>query len=229
MGISPVVIFFPLCVVQNTVRKAYSYRCHSTEEQARERTRPLGCVRSVWSGAPALRTEAWFERERVDHAETGRPLMRMKPEQAWLAERQALRRLNTAMGNLFAARAKYPHFHRRHDGHSAAVASGGGRGRSAPLLRLLLARGGGCPVACGQRHDRPWMAGDRHMEHAAGRRTVLAPRWSAACQSAQAPGTEGASARATAPRRGARWLASRPAAPTGDGLRAQTWHAPHPR
>ena len=68
----------------------------------------------------------------------------------------------------------------------------GEQGPCRPLLHLLVDRGGGCPIARGQRHggDRRWTAGYRHIEHGreGGQRTVLPPRRRATYQSAEASG-----------------------------------------
>ncbi len=117
VGISRFADSFALCAVsQSTERKAYKYRFYPTEDQAREPAQTFGCVRYVYNGALALQTQAWFERhERIDSAETDRPLMRMKkePKTSWLAEvscvplQQALRHLNADFVNFFAGRAPY--------------------------------------------------------------------------------------------------------------------------
>ncbi len=123
-------------------RRAYKYRVYPTDEPARELTRILGCVRYVYNGALALRTQAWFDRhERIDYAGTDRLLVRMKkkPETSWLAAVACVPlQLNAAFVNFCAGRAKYLHFHCKHDQQGATHRIGGFRWNDGNLTRAKM-------------------------------------------------------------------------------------------
>jgi len=87
--------------------------------QAAELSRTFGCVRLVYNKALQERTEAWHgEQRRISYARSSARLTEWKKteELAFLAEvssvplQQALRHLQTAFGNFFAKRARYPRF-----------------------------------------------------------------------------------------------------------------------
>ncbi|MFI0485811.1 RNA-guided endonuclease InsQ/TnpB family protein [Actinomadura sp. 9N215] len=105
-----------------TVKRAFRYRFHPTDEQAAELARTFGCVRLVYNRALEERTRAWYaERRRVSYVESSAALTAWKrtEELAFLGEvssvplQQALRHLQAAFTNFFAQRAKYPRFKAR--------------------------------------------------------------------------------------------------------------------
>ncbi|MDX3692756.1 RNA-guided endonuclease TnpB family protein [Streptomyces europaeiscabiei] len=104
------------------VKRAFKYRLYPTDEQAAELSRTFGCVRLVYNKALEERTQAWYgEQRRVPYVQSSAALTEWKKteELAFLAEvssvplQQALRHLQTAFGNFFAKRAKYPRFKSR--------------------------------------------------------------------------------------------------------------------
>ncbi|MFD3437088.1 RNA-guided endonuclease InsQ/TnpB family protein [Streptomyces sp. NPDC058685] len=104
------------------VKRAFKYRFYPTDEQAAELSRTFGCVRLVYNRALEERTRAWYgEQRRVSYAQTSAALTEWKKteELAFLTEvssvplQQALRHLQTAFGNFFAKRSKYPRFKSR--------------------------------------------------------------------------------------------------------------------
>ena len=110
------------------IKRAYRFRFNPTTEQAEQLARTFGCVRFIYNHMLRLRTDAWFERqERIGYHETSAALTKLKkdPEFVWLNEvssvpvQQALRHLQTAFGNFFTKRAKYPTFKRK-DGPQSA-------------------------------------------------------------------------------------------------------------
>jgi putative transposase len=99
------------------VKRAFKYRFHPTDEQAAELSRTFGCVRLVYNKALEERTRAWYgEQRRISHVQSSAALTEWKKteELAFLADmssvplQQALRHRQTAFGNFFAKRAKYP-------------------------------------------------------------------------------------------------------------------------
>ncbi|MFG2939105.1 RNA-guided endonuclease InsQ/TnpB family protein [Streptomyces sp. NPDC048282] len=99
------------------VKRAFKYRFYPTDEQAAELSRTFGCVRLVYNRALEERTRAWYvEQRRVSYVQSSAALTEWKKtdELAFLSEvssvplQQALRHLQTAFGNFFAKRAKYP-------------------------------------------------------------------------------------------------------------------------
>jgi len=104
------------------IKRAYRYRFYPTEGQAKELARTFGSARFVYNHFLRLRTDAWFnEQRRMGYNDTSSLLTQLKrnPDFAWLSEvssvpiQQSLRHLQTAFGNFFARRAKYPTFHSR--------------------------------------------------------------------------------------------------------------------
>ncbi|MFC6576235.1 RNA-guided endonuclease InsQ/TnpB family protein [Planomonospora parontospora] len=104
------------------VKRAFKYRFYPTDEQAAELSRTFGCVRLVYNKALEERTRAWYgEQRRISYVQSSAELTEWKKseELAFLAEvssvplQQALRHLQTAFGNFFAKRAKYPRFKSR--------------------------------------------------------------------------------------------------------------------
>jgi putative transposase len=111
------------------VKRAFKYRFYPTNEQAAELSRTFGCVRLVYNKALEERTRAWYgEQRRVSYVQSSAALTEWKKtdDLAFLAEvssvplQQALRHLQTAFGNFFAKRAKYPRYKSRKKSRASA-------------------------------------------------------------------------------------------------------------
>ncbi|ATL87501.1 transposase [Streptomyces malaysiensis subsp. malaysiensis] len=111
------------------VKRAFKYRFYPTDEQAAELSRTFGCVRLVYNKALEERTRAWYgEQRRISYVQSSAALTEWKKteELAFLAEvssvplQQALRHLQTAFGNFFAKRAKYPRYKSRKGSRASA-------------------------------------------------------------------------------------------------------------
>ncbi|MFG2514381.1 RNA-guided endonuclease InsQ/TnpB family protein [Streptomyces sp. NPDC048584] len=111
------------------VKRAFKYRFHPTDEQAAELSRTFGCVRLVYNKALEERTRAWYgEQRRVSYVQSSAALTEWKKtgELAFLTKvssvplQQALRHLQTAFGNFFAKRAKYPRYKSRKKSRASA-------------------------------------------------------------------------------------------------------------
>ncbi|TMU94509.1 RNA-guided endonuclease TnpB family protein [Streptomyces sp. DASNCL29] len=111
------------------VKRAFKYRLYPTDEQAAELSRTFGCVRLVYNKALEERTRAWYgERRRISYVQSSVALTQWKKtrELAFLSEvssvplQQALRHLQTAFGNFFAKRAKYPRYKSRKKSRASA-------------------------------------------------------------------------------------------------------------
>ncbi|MFF4840850.1 RNA-guided endonuclease InsQ/TnpB family protein [Streptomyces collinus] len=111
------------------VKRAFKYRFYPTDEQAAELSRTFGCVRLVYNKALEERTRAWYgEQRRLSYVQSSAALTEWKKaeELAFLAEvssvplQQALRHLQTAFGNFFAKRAKYPRYKSRKKSRASA-------------------------------------------------------------------------------------------------------------
>ncbi|MEV8544234.1 RNA-guided endonuclease TnpB family protein [Streptomyces sp. NPDC051572] len=111
------------------VKRAFKYRFYPTGEQTAELSRTFGCVRLVYNKALEERTRAWYgEQRRVSYVQSSAALTQWKKteELAFLTEvssvplQQALRHLQTAFGNFFAQRAKYPRFKSRKKSRASA-------------------------------------------------------------------------------------------------------------
>ncbi|WP_372452939.1 RNA-guided endonuclease InsQ/TnpB family protein [Actinomadura parmotrematis] len=111
------------------VKRAFKYRFYPTDEQAAQLSRTFGCVRLVYNKALEERTRAWYgEQRRVSYVESSAALTEWKKteELAFLTEvscvplQQALRHLQTAFGNFFAKRAKYPRYKSRKKSRASA-------------------------------------------------------------------------------------------------------------
>jgi putative transposase len=111
------------------VKRAFKYRFYPTDEQAAELSRTFGCVRLVYNKALEERTRAWYgEQRRVSYVQSSAALTQWKKteEYAFLTEvssvplQQALRHLQTAFGNFFAKRAKYPRYKSRKRSRASA-------------------------------------------------------------------------------------------------------------
>ncbi|MEU8056954.1 RNA-guided endonuclease InsQ/TnpB family protein [Microbispora bryophytorum] len=111
------------------VKRAFKYRFYPTDEQAAELSRTFGCIRLVYNKALEERTQAWYgEQRRVSYVQSSAALTEWKKteELAFLTEvssvplQQTLRHLQTAFGNFFAKRAKYPRFKSRKKSRASA-------------------------------------------------------------------------------------------------------------
>lgn len=111
------------------MKRAFKYRFYPTNEQAAELSRTFGCVRLVYNTALEERTRAWYgEQRRISYVQSSAALTEWKKteELAFLTEvssvplQQALRHLQTAFGNFFAKRAKYPRFKSRKKSRASA-------------------------------------------------------------------------------------------------------------
>jgi putative transposase len=109
-------------------KRAYKFRFYPTTQQEEILAKTFGCARFAYNYMLRLRTDAWFERqERMGYHETSAALTALKKteEHAWLNEvssvpvQQSLRHLQTAFGNFFARRNKYPTFKKRGGAQSA--------------------------------------------------------------------------------------------------------------
>lgn len=110
------------------IKRAYRFRFYPTPEQEVVLAQTFGCVRFVYNYMLRLRSEAWEQRqERMGYNDSSAALTLFKkqPEYVWLNDvscvplQQALRHLQTAFGNFFAKRGRYPQFKRK-SGHQSA-------------------------------------------------------------------------------------------------------------
>uniref|UniRef100_UPI0011AF49CB helix-turn-helix domain-containing protein n=1 Tax=Macromonas bipunctata TaxID=183670 RepID=UPI0011AF49CB len=109
------------------IKRAYRFRFYPTPEQETLLAQTFGCVRFVYNHMLRLRRGAWEQRqERMGYHDTSATLTLLKKqsEYAWLNDvssvplQQALRHLQTAFGNFFAKRGRYPQFKRK-GGHQS--------------------------------------------------------------------------------------------------------------
>jgi len=109
-------------------QKAYRYRFTPTPQQESLLRRTLGCVRLVYNKALFARKQAWKERqESISYGQTSALLTTWKQQEdlGFLGEvscvplQQTLRHLQTAFGNFFKQRAKFPRFKKKRSGGSA--------------------------------------------------------------------------------------------------------------
>jgi putative transposase len=128
------------------VKRAYKFRLYPTEEQASVLGRTMGCARKVWNWALAERTRAWrMDGETLGYHAMSARLTELKkdPDYAYLREvssvplQQALRHQQTAFGNFFAHRARYPRFKSRRGRQSIEYTTSAFRWRDG---RLWLAK-----------------------------------------------------------------------------------------
>ena len=110
------------------IKRAYTFRLYPTPQQEIALARTFGCARFAYNYMLRQRTDAWFERkEKVGYHETSAMLTALKKteEFSWLNEvssvpvQQSLRHLQTAFGNFFARRSKYPTFKKKDGAQSA--------------------------------------------------------------------------------------------------------------
>ncbi len=109
-------------------KRAYKFRFYPTPEQELNLAKTFGCARFAYNYMLRQRTDAWFQRqEKVGYHETSAMLTALKKtdEFAWLNEvssvpvQQSLRHLQTAFGNFFSRRSKYPTFKKKDGAQSA--------------------------------------------------------------------------------------------------------------
>lgn len=110
------------------IKRAYKFRFYPTPEQELNLAKTFGCARFAYNYMLRQRTDAWFQRqEKVGYHETSAMLTALKKQSefAWLNEvssvpvQQSLRHLQTAFGNFFSRRNKYPTFKKK-DGVQSA-------------------------------------------------------------------------------------------------------------
>ena len=129
------------------IKRAYRFRFYPTPEQETLLAQTFGCVRVVYNHMLRLRSEAWEQRqERMGYNATSAALTLLKkqPEYAWLNDvssvplQQALRHLQTAFGNFFAKRGRYPQFKRKGSHQSAEYTASAFRwdGESLKLAKM---------------------------------------------------------------------------------------------
>lgn len=105
----------------------YTFRCYPTDIQAQELSRVFGHSRFVYNWGLRHRTDAWANGEKINYNQSSAALTALKktPECAWLNEvscvplQQSLRNLQTAFGNFFSGRTKYPTFKSKRSRQSA--------------------------------------------------------------------------------------------------------------
>ncbi len=128
--------------------RGFRYRFYPTQEQETLLRRTIGCVRLVYNKALAQRSEAWAHaKASVGYAEQDRALTGWKKleglsflnEVSSVPLQQTLRHLQTAYGNFFAKRAKYPSFKRKHSGGSAVFTRSAFRYRDGALTLAKMA------------------------------------------------------------------------------------------
>jgi putative transposase len=128
------------------VRTAYKCRAYPDLEQVSVLSRTFGCLRVVWNRTLAWRHARWYrEQARTNFAQANAYLTAMKAseELEWLNEvssvplQQAIRHQQTAFGNFFAGRARYPRYKSRNGRQSAEYTRSGFRYRDG---RLFLAK-----------------------------------------------------------------------------------------
>ena len=129
------------------IKRAYRFRFYPTPEQETLLAQTFGCVRVVYNHMLRLRSDAWEQRqERMGYNDTSAALTLLKkqPEYAWLNDvssvplQQALRHLQTAFGNFFAKRGRYPQFKRKGSHQSAEYTASAFRwdGESLKLAKM---------------------------------------------------------------------------------------------
>lgn len=110
------------------IKRAYKFRFEPTIEQKETLAQTFGCARFAYNYMLKARTDAYYnEQKNIGYHETSALLTQLKkqPEYTWLNEvssvpvQQALRHLQTAFGNFFAKRNKYPNFKSKFDKQSA--------------------------------------------------------------------------------------------------------------
>ncbi|MDP3745370.1 MAG: RNA-guided endonuclease TnpB family protein [Methylotenera sp.] len=110
------------------IKRAYKFRFYPTAEQKASLAQTFGCARFAYNYMLKARTDAYCNaQKRLGYHETSALLtiLKKQPEYTWLNAvssvpvQQALRHLQTAFGNFFAKRNKYPNFKSKFDKQSA--------------------------------------------------------------------------------------------------------------
>ena len=109
----------------------YRFRFYPTDEQAHELACVFGSVRYVYNWGLRLRSDAYREGKKIGYHESSAALTELKQREdhAWLNEvssvplQQSLRHLQTAFGNFFDKRGKYPKFKKKYGDQAADYAS----------------------------------------------------------------------------------------------------------
>jgi putative transposase len=124
------------------VRTAYKCRAYPDLEQASALNRTFGCIRVVWNRTLAWRRARYYdEQARTNFTQASAYLTAMKADEelGWLNEvssvplQQAVRHQQTAFGNFFAGRARYPRYKSREGRQSAEYTRSGFRYRDGQL------------------------------------------------------------------------------------------------
>jgi putative transposase len=124
------------------MRTAYKCRAYPDPEQAAMLGRTFGCVRVVWNRTLAWRHARWYgEQAKTGFTQANAYLTAMKAseELEWLNEvssvplQQAVRHQQTAFGNFFAGRARYPRYKSRNARQSAEYTRSGFRMKDGAL------------------------------------------------------------------------------------------------
>lgn len=128
------------------MRTGFKCRAYPPPQQQAILSRTFGCVRNVWNLTLAWRRARWrdnLESTGFVQANAFLTALKQDPEYAYLAEvssvplQQVLRTQQTALGNFFAKRARYPRFKSRAGRQSAEYTRSGFRWRDG---RLYLAK-----------------------------------------------------------------------------------------
>ena len=109
----------------------YRFRFYPTDDQADEFARVFGSVRYVYNWGLRLRSDAYRAGEKSGYHECSAALtaLKQREDHAWLNEvssvplQQSLRHLQTAFGNFFDKRAKYPKYKRKFGDQAADYAN----------------------------------------------------------------------------------------------------------
>ena len=111
--------------------RGFKYRFYPTSAQRLELAQTFGCTRFVYNWALALRTNSYYQDHvSLSYTDTSNALTKLKkdPEKMWLRAvssvplQQGLRHLNTAFGNFFQGKTKYPRFKKKAHRQSAHYA-----------------------------------------------------------------------------------------------------------
>jgi putative transposase len=106
-------------------------RLYPTPKQEAELAEIFGCVRFVYNWGLKQRTDAYAKGEKTNYALNSREHTKLKNQTPWMNEissvpqQQALRHLQTAFGNFFAKRSRYPTFKKKDGNQSATYTKNG--------------------------------------------------------------------------------------------------------
>ena len=129
--------------------RGFKYRFYPTDEQRLELAQTFGCARFVYNWALALRTNSYYQDNiSLSYTDTSNALTKLKkdPEKLWLKQvssvplQQGLRNLNTAFGNFFKGRTKYPKFKKKTSRQSAHYAPNAFKWKSGKLTLAKMDR-----------------------------------------------------------------------------------------